>query len=79
MWATTIPPLAALVVNAGWAFPQTQVVESRVWPMARCPCGAARVASSNTWLTSHISRYTSMPQPSATAMPADSWPRCWGA
>jgi hypothetical protein len=35
MWATTIPPLAALVVNAGWAFPQMQVVESRVWPMAR--------------------------------------------
>ena len=71
LWATTIPPPAALVLNAGWAT-QLPVVESRVWPMARCPWSVARVASSNTSLTSPISRYTSMPQPSATAMPADS-------
>ena len=43
------------------------------------PSSAASRASENTWLTRPISLVTRTRRPSLTAMPADSWPRCWRA
>ncbi|COX06182.1 Uncharacterised protein [Mycobacterium tuberculosis] len=47
--------------------------------MATWPCMAANVCSSNTWLTRPRSLKTSTWEPSATAIPAASWPRCCNA
>jgi hypothetical protein len=64
--------------NDGWELRQVldPVVEYRVWPIARWPDSAARVRSSNALDTRPISLTTVMVEPSDTAMPADSWPRC---
>ena len=55
------------------------VVEYRVCPMARSPVRGARTLSSKTWATRPMSFTTVTSSPSLTAMPADSWPRCWSA
>src|SRR5690606_30171619 len=41
-----------------------------------CPRSEASVCSLNTWLTRPRSLYTSTCEPSPTAMPEASWPRC---
>ncbi len=67
--------------NTGWAFIQSlePAVEYRVWPMAMWPRRPESLRSSNTVVTSPMSFRTVMASPSLTAMPADSWPRCWRA
>src|SRR3954462_7526734 len=47
--------------------------------MARWPSSGASRRSSNTWVTRPMSLDTVIVWPSLTAIPADSWPRCWRA
>ena len=67
--------------KTGWAWIQSlePAVEYRVWPMARWPRRPESLRSSNTVVTRPMSFITVMASPSLTAMPADSWPRCWRA
>src|SRR5262249_37952433 len=54
-------------------------VEYRVWPMAMCPGSASSARSSNASATCPMAREMRIFSPSALAMPALSWPRCWRA
>ena len=80
LWASP-NPARPTPRNAGWALIQSldPAVEYRVWPMARCPRRPESLRSSNTVVTRPMSFITVMASPSLTAMPADSWPRCWSA
>ena len=71
----------AVARKVGWAFAHTEapVVEYRQCPTAIWPVSVLSEGSSKTWATRPISLCTRMRVPSLTAMPADSWPRCWSA
>src|SRR5512146_2818055 len=43
------------------------------------PCSGGRRRSSRTWAIIPRSLYRKISAPSLTAIPADSWPRCWSA
>ena len=69
------------MAKVGWAFSQVlePVVEYRQCPTAMCPFSEDSVCSSKTWDTRPRSLKTTICEPSATAMPAASWPRCCSA
>ena len=50
-----------------------------MWPIATSPGSACSCCSLKTCATRPISRTTVRRPPSDTAIPADSWPRCWSA
>ena len=55
------------------------VVEYRVCPIAACPSSPRSFSSEKTCATRPMSRSAISCPSSETAIPADSWPRCWSA